>query len=434
MAIEEFLSNENRISFPTVPTGSSRTAGEFFQRAVITPQNTETIRKWHHLLTRYMNDPEAIILSRLYESRKLDGVWDNRRSMLTRMADGFSYACASNDFARIIFTMAYYDFVPEYRDFKKMMTERKFSLSSSKGLTTVEREHAAFRINPYHKRFYTQGWYLAHIMAFKRDEYMGYPNIDLRDIITLGTKDQWRNNGNYYVRELPNTLSADQKKIAKAQFLRFVDPINYFLVPGKYNSSIWNIGEKDEIVNFMRKKYSDEFGDDYKDFMRKALVGTELIPQENLESLGRQQISVSFGLNLSRQTETGNAPAQVARVVRPRTQRVRQQNTNAVDLNKVRNRIAGWASKTDSKVHKILKAFFAVCRNGKALVRDVEQKCSNARYQDFYIGENNFINSLRSLKTDAGNSYGKVFEQSGDYIKICEEARAIIEEYRDCFS
>lgn len=431
MTIEEFLSNENQFSFPSVPTGSSRTADEFFQKAVITPQNTETIRKWHRLLTRYMNDPDSIILSRLYESRKLDGVWDNRRGMLTRMADGFSYACASNDFARLIFTMAYYDFVPEYRDFKEMMTERKFSLSSCRGLTTVEREHSAFRISQYHKRFYTQGWYLAHIMAFKRDEYMGYPNIDLRNIITLGTKNQWKNNGDYYVRELPNTLSADEKKIAKAQFLRFLDPMNYFLVPGKYNSSIGNIGEKDEIVDFMRKKYSDDFGDDYKDFMRKALVGTDLIPCQSIEELGRQQISVFFGLNRSRHTGVGGAPAR-SRVATEgtassRPQRGRLQNANAVDRNKVRNRIAGWATQTDSKVHKILKAFFAVCRNGKALVCDVEQKCSNARLQ-------NFRGSLASLKTDAGNSYGKVFEQSGEYIEICEEAREIIEEYRSRFS
>ena len=309
MTIEEFLSNENRFSFPVVPTGSSSTVGEFFRKAIITPQNTETIRKWHHLLTRYANDPDAIILSRLYESVGSRGNWHNRRGMLTKMADGFLYACASNHFARVIFTMAYYNFVPKYSDFKEMLTGRKFSLSSNEGLTSVEKSHAAFEVRKYHDRFYTQGWYLAHIIAFKRDEYFGYPGIDIKDIITLGTESQWKNKGDYYVRELPDTLSADQKKIAKAQFLRFVDPINYFLVPGRYNSSIGNIGEKDEIVSFMRKKYFDTFGDDYKDFMKNALVGADLIPQQSIESIGRQQISVSFGLNLSHHAETGSVPA-----------------------------------------------------------------------------------------------------------------------------
>ena len=62
--------------------------------------------------------------------------------------------------------------------------------------------------------------------------------------------------------------------------------------------------------NFMRKKYSDTFGDDYKDFMEKALVGQNLIPQQSVETLGHQQVSVSFRLNLSNHvvTKKANAP------------------------------------------------------------------------------------------------------------------------------
>lgn len=326
MYIEEFLKNNNIIHFPSVPAGSSNTVSEFYEKAICIPRNSETIKKWHHLLTRYMNDPEAIILSRLYESNKLNGIWNNRRGLLTRMADGFSYACASNDFARIIFTMAYCNFVPEYQDFKKMMTERKFSLSSCRGLTTVEREHAAFRVRQYHTRFYTQGWYLAHIVAFKKDEYLGYPGVDIRDIITLGEKKQWRSNGSYYVRELPNTLSEKQKKIAKAQFLRFVDPINYFLVPSRSNSSVANIGEKDEIVNFMKKKYFDTFGEDYKDFMRKALVNPRDIPQESCEMLGIKCIPVSFGNNV--QQPPANVHEHGRNAERQNAQRNRNQFTN----------------------------------------------------------------------------------------------------------
>ena len=82
--------------------------------------------------------------------------------------------------------------------------------------------------------------------------------------------------------------------------------------------------------------------------------------------------------------------------------------------------------KIPSKVHKILKAFFSVCHNNKALLSEVEQKCSNAGLQ-------NFKGSIASLKSDGGNSYGKVFEQDGDYIKICAEAREIVEAYKNRF-
>lgn len=425
MNIEEFLSNDNIFDFPTVPTGSSSTAGEFFQKAIITPQNTETIRKWHHLLTRYMNDPEAIILSRLYESNKLNGDWNNRRGMLTRMADGFSYACASNDFARIIFTMAYCDFVPEYRDFKKMMTERKFSLSSCRGLTTVERDHAAFRIKQYHTRFYTQGWYLAHIMAYKRDEYLGYPGVDIRDIITLGTKNNWKKNGNYYVRELPNTLSEEQKKIAKAQFLRFVDPINYFLVPGQGRVSVYQIGEKREIVDFIRKKYSDAFGDDYKDFMKKALVNPRDIPQESCDVLGNKRIQVSFGNNVQQ------PPANVQRPQQIHQPRIRREVAIADDNTKVARRIEKWANSPDSKVHRIIKAFVVESRNGKALVDNVRRRCSNPEDAAFYL--DGFNACLASLKTNAGNSYGKLFVEDDGYLSIFEEVREMFDEVKDLF-
>ena len=321
MNIEEFLSNHNMFTFPSVSVGSANTVAEFYQKAIITVQNADSVIKWHNLLVRYMNDPEAIILSRLYESEGRPGDWHTRRGMLTRMADGFSYACASNHFARIIFTMAYYDFVPEYEDLKKMFTERKFSLSSFRGATSVERDYAAFRIRQYAPRFYTQGWYLAHIMAVKKDEYLGYPGVDLKSIITLGSENQWQNINGYYVRKLNETLSEDQKKIAKAQFLRFVDPINYFLVPNQRNCSANQIGENTEIVNYMRRRYSDQFGGYYADFMEKALVNPNLVPRESCDEIGHLHINVSFGEGALPQTATN-----VTSVLRPQNTQNQRNN------------------------------------------------------------------------------------------------------------
>ncbi|MBO7061658.1 MAG: hypothetical protein J6W54_11285 [Fibrobacter sp.] len=309
MTIEEFLNPGNNIRFPTVPNGETNTVSEFFDNAIRVPQNPETIRKWHRLLTQYMDDPNAIILSRLYESAGQRGNWQTRRGMLTRMADGFSYACASNHFARIIFTMAYYDFVPEYEDFLRMFTEKRFSLFSFVGTTPVERERAAFRAKCYNTKFYTPGWYLAHILAVKKDEYFGFPNTDIRNIITNGANDAWIERDGCFTRNLPDILTEDQKKIAKAQFLRFVDPINYFLVPGLGRVSVYQIGEKKEIVDFMKKKYSNIFDDDYNDFLAKALGNPADTPQENCENLGAKRIAVSFGNIIQRPPADGNRNA-----------------------------------------------------------------------------------------------------------------------------
>lgn len=298
MTIEEFLSPDHDIRVPVLPDGTTHTASDFFDNAICIPPNPAIVKEWHRLLTRYMEDPNAVILSRLYESTP-DPVerWATRRGMMTRMADGFSYACASNHFGRIIFTMAYNDFVPEYSDFLRMFTERRISLSHAFRTNPIERECPAFRLQPYHGKFYTPGWYLAHILAINKDKYLGYPAVNFKDIITLGQNDDWRNSPCPNVRLLPETLTDEQKTIAKAYFLRFIDPINYFLVPGKKHVSIKTIGEKKEIVNFMRKKYSDTYGDVYLDFMEKALGNQRLIPAENCEELGRQQITVSFWTN-----------------------------------------------------------------------------------------------------------------------------------------
>ena len=309
MTIEEFLDPGNNIQSPIVPNGETNTVSEFYDNAICVPQNPETIRKWHRLLTRYMDDSNAIILSRLYESAGRPGDWQTRRGMLTRMADGFLYACASNHFARIIFTMVYNDFVPEYEDFLRMFTEKRFSLFSFVGTNLVERERAAFRANSYNLKFYTPGWYLAHILAVKKDEYFGFPNIDIRNIITNDTNDAWIERDGCFIRDLPNVLNENQKRIAKAQFLRFVDPINYFLVPGQGRVSEHQIGEKKEIVDFMKKKYSDIFGDDYNDFLAKALGNPAETPQENCENLGSKQIAVSFGNVIQQPPADGNRNA-----------------------------------------------------------------------------------------------------------------------------
>ena len=88
--------------------------------------DSSIIEEWHDLLVRYATDPESVKLSRLYERtsngtekvyingiEKKKPIWNTRRGMQTVMQDGYTYAFASNYFARLIFSMAYAGFVPE---------------------------------------------------------------------------------------------------------------------------------------------------------------------------------------------------------------------------------------------------------------------------------------------------------------------------------
>ncbi|MCQ2584459.1 MAG: hypothetical protein MJ185_02620 [Treponema sp.] len=287
--IKEFISDNNRFIFPDVPTGKSETVIDFFNQCVspILPQNSNTIIKWHKLLVKYANDPKSVLLCRLYESRKLNGEWDTRRGMQTKMKDGFTYAFATNFFARIIYTMAYYDFVPEYEDFKKMFTERKFSLFSFMGKTNVEKNKAAFTNSPYNQRFYTQNWYLAHIVAVNDEPFFHFESKNINDIFTAGNQHDWETNKRGFMeRYLDYQLSEEDKKIARAHFLRFVDPINYFLVPNSKHISVSKIGENPYLINFMRRRAYEIYGDIYLDFLKAALSDPALISSESISSLG----------------------------------------------------------------------------------------------------------------------------------------------------
>ena len=306
--IEEFLNKNNTFSFPNVPTGSANSISEFFTNCVekILSQNKETVIKWHRLLMRYADDKDSILLSRLYESRKVNDEWDTRRGMYTRMKDGFQYAFATNFFAILIYTMAYYDFVPSYEDFKQIFTNKKISLFSFIGTTSVENEYAAFRTHSYPPRFYTQNWYLAHTFAVNDDDYYGYSHLNIKNIFSPGTSADWKKNqSGVYERYIDESLTEDEKKVAKAHFLRFVDPLNYFLVPNTKHVSYKSIGEDKDLLNYMRRRAFDIYGDEYKTFLEKILVNPSLIPSANISSLGNIELPtvVYSDINLSEVTK-----------------------------------------------------------------------------------------------------------------------------------
>ena len=95
----------------------------------------------------------------------------------------------------------------------------------------------------------------------------------------------------YYERFLNYTLSEEEKKIARAHFLRFIHPINYFLVPNSNHVTIKKIGEDPAIINYMRKRASNLYLDVYDDFLNLALSNPKLTPTESCNILAQQQLS-----------------------------------------------------------------------------------------------------------------------------------------------
>lgn len=119
-----------------------------------------------------------------------------------------------------------------------------------------------------------------------------------------------------------------------------------------------------------------------------------------------------------------------------------ENNTEITRLNnlvgeqlKANRRMSGWAVKPNGKAHKLLKAFcIAEGKNGQASISTMRLLCSDPKaHPELYIG--NFNHWLSDLKTEAGDSSGKVFEQVGeDHVGIWEPIRQKFNEYKNMFA
>ena len=98
---------------------------------------------------------------------------------------------------------------------------------------------------------------------------------------------------------------------------------------------------------------------------------------------------------------------------------------------KANARIAKWAAERDRKPHKIIRAFYQVAQNGSASFLAMRRLCENAQDTRVYISK--FMSCWASITTDAGNSYGKVFERHGDVVTIWGEVWPSLERYKNSF-
>ena len=297
MTINEFLREKKFSSTKAVPNGKASTPEELYNNCITVPYpndksdpKTEMINRaiigWHKLLSWYAVQDGAVLLSRLYESQKTDAVWDNRRNALT-LSENYSYAFCSNHFARIIMTMALNGFVPSKQDFwDTMVTKRDFYLSSSHGLTGIEKRISAYSRKLYSDKCYTPGWYLAHIISVNDMPYKNSSSIDTRSIFKLGKESDWGFDAamGCTVRKNNDRLTDPQKAVAVAHFLRCVDPINYFLVPNQNNVIYQKVhsndgsplGENKFVVEYMTIKAYERFGAEFEDFLNKALADLDI--------------------------------------------------------------------------------------------------------------------------------------------------------------
>jgi len=110
-----------------------------------------------------------------------------------------------------------------------------------------------------------------------------------------------------------------------------------------------------------------------------------------------------------------------------------QINQTVVNNGKANNKIQKWASNSTQNNHKIIRAFYQIQGNGGTVsLKDLKERClDNKNHLDVYVRD--FNGNFNSMKTDKGNSHGKVFLVNDGNVTIWEEVSDTLKKYRDSF-
>lgn len=107
----------------------------------------------------------------------------------------------------------------------------------------------------------------------------------------------------------------------------------------------------------------------------------------------------------------------------------------AVDNNfaKARKLIPKWAQNPTQNNYKIIKAYFTVLdERGIVSFKDLVKLCTDKyNYPQMYVAD--FRGNFEKLKTDVGNSSGKVFNITYDIVEIWDEVVDVLLEFKRYF-
>lgn len=86
-------------------------------------------------------------------------------------------------------------------------------------------------------------------------------------------------------------------------------------------------------------------------------------------------------------------------------------------------RIELWASRPSQANHQIIRAFLALEDDGQVFLSVLREYCERE------LGIAGFDGKYASMKTDAGNSYGKVFFDDGDVVRMWPAVRREVDRH-----
>ena len=313
-------SGKKMLEYPIkITPDNAKSFSELYDKCI--KEHIESIKinvlKWHNMFLRYVQLPDAIFWVRRYESsskteKKLHGGrWVTRRACKTEHIDGFSYVFVSNYDAHEIFNMIRLGVTPDEHEFLKLMKNYEYPFHYDDGGSCEESDIVAYpKIGNTRSGILTKNhWYLAHILGLNEQNDYIYPiNFDV--ICPRGELSDWKNDGGHIVRKISKVLSLNEKELVKAHFLRFVDPLNYYVIPGKnyqdnhkYNYKNNQIGEYPALNNYMCHKYANIYEKSVVESFRKYIQAKPLSSTCEDESIDISYSYIAFGRNSKYSTD-----------------------------------------------------------------------------------------------------------------------------------
>lgn len=323
MSLEnELKSIDYQLNF-SLPKGTTKSIEEFFD-VVIKPTllPKQIVLDWNALLSEYIEEPDAVFAVRAFGSWSdkdaLDRDKQLRRGFLTKASNNqLSYFFCDNYFTAIIAKLIYNNFCPTLSEFKSKLQSGDFPVRIRH--TQDENIKAFFPYTTKNPAFGSVGYKIAHIVDSGDDFYFNNECQGLTELsellgFTRGDYEDWEENSSgRYVRILD--ISEKAKTVLKAHFMRFVNPLNYFLAP-KDNTSgkIFNyfenpdkqngkkledridcrIAEYKSLTSYVNEVYSSMYGKVYQNFQSKILLPNDYFRKNP----GKEKIEVTFGMEL----------------------------------------------------------------------------------------------------------------------------------------
>ena len=300
-----------RIAYPIeISDGSAKKFSEFYEDCIGQHiLNRDSVIAWHEMLLKYVTLDDAVFWVRRYESssekekKSHNNRWVNRRACKTEYPDGFSYVFVSNFDVHEIFNMVRLGVVPNATEFLELMKNHQFPMHYDNGQSCEEADIALYPQigNSRYGVLTVNHWYLAHILGVNNPQDY-YCTVDFEQICPRGELSDWSADDGYMVRRMDKNLSHDEKEKIKAHFLRFVDPINYYVVPGKYYQDNHGyhfknnqIGEYGPLNDYVAKQFADFYGRNTIDDFRNRVFAKPLpnIVRDETIDISYSPISVS---------------------------------------------------------------------------------------------------------------------------------------------